>query len=498
MVNNLQSKNSMKRKVFSGLFWAYGERITAQLVSLVVTIVLARLVSPNEYGIISLVTIFITLANVFVTDGFGNALVQKKEADELDFSTVFWFNLFFSFLLLAGIWIIAKPISLFYEMDALKWVMRIMGFRIPVAAVNSIQRAYISRKMEFKKFFFSTSFGTLVSAVVGIGLAYSGFGVWALVVQYLANSTIDTVILLLTTKWHPKAKFSSERLKPLVSFGWRILSVSLMNALYTDLRNIVIGKKYSSSDLAYCNKGQQFPALIAVNINVTITNVIFPVLSKVQDDEERILKLTRKAISVGTYLMAPLLLGLFAVAGLVVNLLLTEKWLPCVPYMRIMCVVYLLQPIQTASIQAMKALGKSEIYLKLELIKKVCGLGILAGSLLLFSSIKAVIMSALIAEIFSTVLNFPANKRLISYGYKEQILDIVKSSLPGIIMCVIMCQISFFLSGIIANLIVLLVVEIVIGGMIYVLLSLLLKDETFQYLMDIVKDVFKEKVKNRQ
>lgn len=495
MVSNLQSRNSMKRKVFSGLFWAFGERIAAQLVSLVVTIVLARIVSPNEYGIISLVTIFITIANVFVTDGFGNALVQKKEADEIDFSTVFWFNLLFSFLLLLGIWGIAEPVSRFYEMDELKWVMRIMGFRIPVAAINSIQRAYISRQMEFKKFFFSTSFGTLVSAIVGIGLAHWGFGVWALVAQYLTNSTIDTVILLLTTKWHPKAKFSSERLKPLVSFGWRILSVSLMNALYTDLRNIVIGKKYSSSDLAYCNKGQQFPALIAVNINVTITNVIFPVLSKVQDDREKILKLTRKAINVGTYLMAPLLLGLFAVAGIVVELLLTEKWLPCVPYMRIMCVVYLLQPIQTASIQAMKALGKSEIYMRLEIVKKICGLGILAVSLLIFSGIKAVIMSALVAEILSTILNFPANKSLISYSYKEQILDISKSSLPGIIMCVIMCQISMCLSGFFSNLIILLIAEIIVGGMIYVLLSILIKDETFRYLLDTIKEVFIEKLR---
>ncbi len=496
MGENLQSDNSIKRKVFSGLFWSYGERITAQVVSLVVTIILARLVSPEEYGIISLVTIFITLANVFVMDGFGNALVQKKDADELDFSTVFWFNFAFSILLIVMIWVVAYPISVFYKMGTLKWVMRIMGLRIPIAAVNSIQRAYISRRMEFKKFFFSTSIGTVISAVVGVGLAYAGFGVWSLVAQYLTNSTIDTIVLLATTKWHPNFKISFERLKPLVSFGWRVLSVSLMNALYTDLRNIIIGKKYSSSDLAYCNKGQQFPALIAVNINITITNVIFPVLSKVQDDSKKILNLTRKAICVGTYLMSPLLLGLYAVSEVVVELLLTDKWLPCVPYMRIMCIVYLLQPIQTASIQAMKALGRSEVYMRLEIIKKVCGIIILLASLIVFFSVKAVIMSALVAEVLSTVINFPANKRLIAYGYRDQILDICKSSILGVLLCGIVNKVSAFLLSYINNLFVLLVVDVLIGGFIYVLLSVIVRDETFKYVLGVVKEIFKDKIKS--
>lgn len=255
-----------KRGIFSGLFWSYGERLSAQIVTLVISIILARLIEPEEYGAIALVMVFITLANVLVTDGFGNALIQKKDVDQTDFSTIFWFSELFAIIIYGILFILSPFIAKYYEMPILCPVMRILGIKIPIASINSIQRAKVSREMDFMKFFFSTLFGTLVSGVVGIVLAYGGYGIWALVFQYLSNSLIETTVLFFTSGWRPRLIFKVNRLKQLVPFGGRILCVSMMTSLYSNIRNLIIGKRYSAADLAYSNKGQSFPSLISVNM----------------------------------------------------------------------------------------------------------------------------------------------------------------------------------------------------------------------------------------
>ena len=409
--------------MLKNFFWSFGERVIAQLVTLIVSIILARILLPAEFGVVSLVMIFITLANVVVSDGFGAALVQKKNSDELDFSTIFWFSEFVSIVLYFLIFTSATLIANYYNMKILTPVLRVMGLRLPLAALNSIQKAKVSKDLAFRKFFFSTIIGTLISGIIGIILAYKGFGVWAIVFQYLTNCFIDSLILFFTCNWKPKLLFSFDRLKPLVSYGGRILGVSLMNSLYSNLRNLVIGKKYSSEELGYSKKAESFPSLISTNINSAVVSVLFPVLTKEQDDKEKILILSRQFISVCTFAMVPLLLGLAAVSSEVVSILLTEKWLPCVPYMQILCVIYLFQPIQQASIQALKAIGESKRFLYLELLKKAFGLIILFSSVFFFDSVFAIVLGALIAELFSVLANFPINKKIFGYGYFQQLLD---------------------------------------------------------------------------
>ena len=224
--------SGLKKNVVSGLIWTYGERISAQLVSLLVSVILARLLLPKDYGVVTLVLVFINIANVFVSEGFGNSLIQKKDADHLDFSSMFWFSLLVSFVLYFIIFIASPFIASYYKMPLLTPVMRVMAIKVPLASVNTIQKAYISRKMAFKKFFFSTIIGTVISAFVGIFLAYRNFGVWALVAQYLTNSAIDTIALSITSGWKPSFELSLARLRPLVSYGWRILAVGLMNSFH--------------------------------------------------------------------------------------------------------------------------------------------------------------------------------------------------------------------------------------------------------------------------
>ena len=485
-----------KGKILKGLFWSYGERITAQVVTLVVSVILARMLSPDEYGIIALVTVFITLANIMVTDGFGNALIQKKDADQVDFSTIFWFSEGLSVIIYVILFFAAPLISAYYDIPILSPVIRVMAIRVPIAAINSIQRAQVSRRMEFKKFFFSTLFGTLVSGVVGVCMAYLGFGVWAIVGQYLTNSTIDTIVLFATSGWRPRVLFDSKRLSPLLSFGGKILCVSMMNSLYSNLRNLIIAKNYSSSDLAYSNKGQTFPSLISVNISSSLTSVIFPVISQIQDDKEKLLVLTRKVIQVGSFLMCPLLIGLAAVGNEFIRLLLTDKWLPSVPYMQIMCLVYLLQPIQQASIQSMKALGESGLYLRLEIYKKIFGLTILLIAVLFGHSVLLIVLSALVVEIVSTVINFPANKRLIHYKYKDQLLDIGIPLLMAGIMWIFIIVLNYSLSNLAISAVVMMIIDIILGATVYMGLAMVMKNDGFIMLIGMLKTIKKEKKKD--
>ncbi|NBH32780.1 lipopolysaccharide biosynthesis protein [Clostridiaceae bacterium] len=476
-----------RNRIFSGLLWSCGERMTAQLVSFLVSIILARMVTPREYGVIALVMIFISIGNIFVTDGFGNALVQKQNADTIDFSSVFLFSLILSVLLYGLLYWISPFIAEFYDLPVLKNVIRIMGIRIILASVNTVQRAYISKKMEFRKFFFSTIIGTIISAITGILMAYKGYGVWALVIQYLTNSLIDTTILSVTSGWKISFKFSFKRLKPLISYGWGIFAVALMNALYSNLRNFVIGKRFSTDDLAYSTKGQQFPGLVAANINNSINAVLFPAVSMVQEDKNKMLSVTRRMIQIETFFVGPLLFGLAAVSPLCIRLLLTEKWLQCVPYLKIMCGVYVLQPIQMASIQAMKAMGYSELYFRLDIIKKAVALIILFIAVFYYNSVFDIVMSALAAEICATIINFPVNKKLIAYGYLEQIRDVLSPLIASAFMYWIVTFVNQKVEWMESD-ILRLGVLVVFGCMAYILICYMMKLDSLFYIFNFIKE----------
>lgn len=476
---------NLGKKILSGLFWTYAERSLAQLISLIVTIILARIVTPDEYGVISISMVFITLADTFATSGFGNALIQKKNCEKIDFSTVFIVNTVFSIVIYIILFCLADPIASFYNMDKLCAILRVMAIRIPIASINSVQQAYVSKTFQFKKFFYATLGGTVFSAVLGIYMACLGYGAWALVAQYLSNVFVDTFVLWVTVKWRPSFEFSLLRMKTLFSFGWKILATNLLINIYSNIQDLIIGKKFSSSDLAYSNKGRQFPSLIASNINTSINKVLFPVLSDKQDNLEYIKAITRKSISIGTFLLAPLLLGIAAIGNTFVELILTSKWLPCVPYLRIMCLVFLLQPIQTSSVQAFKALGRSDVYLKLEIIKKIFGVIILSISVFFCSSVIAIFVGCLITELFSTIINMPFNKKYYNYVYHEQLKDIITSLVLSGIMYFLV--VTFESLNQTLNLYVLFGMEILIGGLFYIFFSIIIKNENMMFILDFFK-----------
>ena len=349
------------------MIWKFAERIGSQLVQTVVSIILARILMPEDYGIISLVTIFITICNVFISSGFGNALIQKKDADEVDFSSVFYASLAISVVLYIILFFGSPLIASFYENEQITLILRVMGLRLPIAAVYSVQQAYTSRKMQYRKFFIATLIGTIVSGAVGICMAYGGMGVWALVAQNMVNVGVNMIVLFFVVEWKPKLLFSFQKLKGLLSYGWKLLVSGLLETGYNELRSLIIGKKYSTTDLAFYDQGKKYPSLIADNINSSMNSVLLSAMSKRQDDREKVKSATRRSIRLSAYLLMPCMIGLACVAEQFVRVLLTDKWLPAVPFIQIMCIVYMFYPIHTANLTAIQAVGRSDLFLILEI-----------------------------------------------------------------------------------------------------------------------------------
>lgn len=469
------------KKVLSNFFWRFFERCGAQGVTFIVSIVLARLLDPDVYGTVALVTVFTTIMQVFVDSGMGNALIQKKEADDLDFSSVFFFNMAVCSLLYLIMFIAAPFIAAFYKMPELTSVVRVLSLILIISGVKNVQQAYVSRNMQFKKFFFSTIGGTIGAAVVGIVMAYLGFGVWALVAQMLFNAAVDTIILWITVKWRPKMMFSFERLKALFSFGWKLLVSSLLDTVYNDLRQLIIGKLYSSNDLAFYNQGKKFPHLIVTNINTSIDSVLLPTMSKAQDDKNAVRSMTRRAIKTSTYIMMPVMIGLAVCAEPLVSLILTDKWLPCVLFLRVFCITYAFYPIHTANLNAIKAMGRSDLFLKLEILKKIIGLT--AILITMWISVEAMAYSLLVTTLLNQIINSWPNKKLLGYSYLEQIKDMLPQIGLSLIMgaAIYLVQLAGFSN------IYTLCIQIPLGIIIYIALSKLLHIESFEYVISMLK-----------
>lgn len=471
--------------VVKGFMWRFAERCGAQLVSFVVSIVLARILSPEDYGTIALVTVFTAILQVFVDSGLGTALIQKKDADDLDFSSVFYFNFIVCLVLYAVMFLAAPYIALFYEDSTLTSVIRVLSLTIVISGVKGIQQAYVSRNMLFKRFFFSTIGGTIFSAFLGIGMACAGFGVWALVAQQISNTAIDTLILWITVKWRPKKVFSWQRLKYLLSFGWKLLVSALLDTGYNNLRNLIIGKLYSPTDLAFYNQGDKFPKVIVTNINASIDSVLLPTMSNVQEDRERVKQMTRRAIKTSTYIMAPLMMGLAFCAEPMVRLVLTDKWLFCVPFLRIFCITYMFWPVHTSNLNAINAMGRSDWFLRLEIVKKIVDMAILLSTM--WFGVMAMAYSLLLGSVLSQIINAWPNRKLLGYGYIEQVRDFA----PGILLAVGMGFCVYFIGFIPLPTIISLIIQIISGAAIYIGASALLKLEEFEYLLEMIKSFFK-------
>ena len=473
-----EKKEASREKVIGSLGWSFAERILAQLVSTVVGIVLARVLSPDDYGIVSVVMIFITVCNVFVTSGFGTAIVQKKEVDKRDFDTAFILSFAMSIVLYGGLFFGAPAIAAFYNMPQLIPVIRVLGVRIVLTSLNNIQQAHIQREMRFKSYFYATIIGTVLSCGVGIAMAFSGYGVWALVAQYLTNTTVGSIVMLFVCKWRPGLGFSAEKAKEIYSFGWKVLCTELVYTTDANVRGLLVGKVFGPADLAYYEQGNKYPSLLVSNVNATIQKVMLPTFSRRQDDLNSLKSALRRSIQIGAFLLCPLLVGLAVVSDNFVNVLLTEKWLPAVPYVCIFCMSYMTRPLESACHQALLAIGRSGLVFWIMLA--INGIGLLATVIAVFvlKSVLWIAIFSLLTTLVSLICFLVATNRLIGYCLKEQISDIF----PTVLISAAMGVAAFLVGCIPGSPLVILVVQILVGAVSYVALACIVKPEPFVYI----------------
>ncbi len=476
---------SVRKQTISGAIWKFCERISGQIISFIVSVILARILLPDDYGLIALVFVFTTLCDKLVVCGFATSLIQKKKADEKDFSSVFYLSLCIAIILYALLFIGAPIIADFYDKfdrAQLISVIRVLGLGLFVMSFNSVQQAYVSKNMLFKRNFYSSLGGIIVSGIVGVIMAYKGYGVWALVAQNLIATLTSTVILLLTVQWCPKLCFSQERLKGLFAYGWKIFLSSIIKMLYNDLRSLVIGKYFTPADLAYYNRGQTLPQLVDTNITGTIDSVLFPAYSKLQDDKSAMIAAMRRAVKTSCYILMPSLALMAAVSTPLVDILLTDKWLPCAPYMQILCFSFMFSPVETENLQSIKAIGRSDIVLKLEIVKRTIGVLLLIISVPF--GLLAIASSMLLGNIIAAIINAFPNKKLIGYSLKDQIKDILPSLLMSALVYLGVITVIAHMS--VKESWIQFSVGVCLGLLLYVLVSFIFKVESFFYMKNIL------------
>lgn len=474
-------------------FWKLLERFGVQGIQFILQIILARLLSPEHYGVLSIMIIFTSLANVFIQTGFNTALIQNKDVTEEDYSSVFWVTLGIAGIMYGLIYLGAPLIGDFYAMPDIVAPLRILALMLFPGAMNSIQLAKVSRELDFKKVFYSNIGGIVVAGVAGIAVAYMGGGLWALVVQNILNTAVACVVMWFTVKWRIRLVCNLRRVTELFRFGWKLLVSALLDTLYQDLSSLVIGKKYDSGTLGYYNRGKQFPQFIINAVNGAVQSVMLPAMSAEQDDREKVKNMMRSSMTMSAYIIFPIMAGLAAVATPLVSLLLTDKWLPCVPYMQVYCFSLAFYPVHSCNLQAINAMGRSDLFLKLEIIKKSYGIVFLAIAVFCFDSPLAIASIELFAFWIGWFVNSFPNKKLISYSYKEQMFDLFPILFMALCMCGLVVMVGKWCQSAGMLTILMMLIQILFGVAVYLLLSFIIKPPPYCAVIKAIEGFLRKK-----
>lgn len=435
--------DNLKSKFVKGAFWAFSERLCNQIAAFVVGIILARLLSPNDYGTIAILSIFTAIAGVLADSGFGNALIQKKDASEEDFNSVFYCSLGLTAAIYGILFLCAPSVAGFYGREELCPILRVISLTLFFYAINSIQNAELNRKLLFHLSFRISLISTIASAVTGISLAYMGFGVWTLVWTTIVSGLVGVVTRWVIIAWRPRLMFSLSALKPLFSFGWKIACVGLINTVFNNIHGLIIGKIYTPADLSFYNRGRSFPELIMVNVDGTLGRVAYPTLAKLQSDRVKMREAMRRMMVVSTYFIFPMMMFFAISSDKIILLLLGEKWLSASPYAAIACFTFALWPFHTINLQGIQAVGRSDVFLKLELIKKMIALIVLVvflrQGILLWCAVVAFVSSPL-----SVIINSWPNRKLFDYTLKMQLKDVFPTMVVSIVAMTPALALNFF------------------------------------------------------
>lgn len=457
-------ENSLKNKTVNGFFWQLAQRVSCQLISFGISVILARLLAPNDYGIVAICSMLLVLIGLLIDGGLGTALIQKKNIDDLDLNTVFYTSTTCSLFVYGVVFITAPLISLLFDSPQITTVIRVLALNMPIGALTCVQNAFIQRQMAFRKYFVSSMYGTIFSGTVGVFMALKGFGVWALVGQSIISSLTNSIVLFIIVEWHPKWMFSWKRFKKLFYFGWRMAVINFLATFSSQLKGYVIGYKYSSSELAYYNRGEGIPGILSNNISGAINTVLFPTLSKLQDNQQAVKYVLARSMRTISFFLMPMLFGLAAISDKLILMVYSEKWASAVPFMQVICFIFCSDILGMANYQAIKAIGKVNVLLKLEFYKRPLMFVILIISM--FISPLAIAIGQLFYSIFAFLINAYPTRKYINYPIHEQLVDVGGSFLSSLTMAIFVYFIGVFDFGAYT-----VFIQIFLGGLLYLLLA---------------------------
>ena len=474
----------LKKATVSSLFWKLFERGGAAFVNLVVQIVMARLLAPEEFGALAIMLVFVNIGNVFVTSGLNTALVQVPDVTDEDRSTVFWMSLTISLVLYAIVFAAAPAVAAFYEMSYLTWPLRGLALLLVINSFNAIQVAAVQRALQFRKIFVATVVSAVVSGATGITCAVLGTGLWALVVQQLTYQFVNCVVLAFQVRWFPRLTFDPGRAKRLFAFGWPLLVSGIMDQGYQSLSDLIIGKQFSSTQLGYVSQGKKYPSAVGSMLDGAIQPVMLSAVAHVQDDVAYVKRLVRRALKTSTFLIVPAMTLFAVVAEPLVLLLLGEKWLVSVPFLQMYCFIYCLLPIHTTNLQALNGMGRSDLFLRLEIIKKCYGIALICIGAFVFRNVYAMVAMHMLSSVISTFVNSWPNRYVIGYRYGEQLRDIAPAF--GLAVVAGAAALPISLAGLPA--IAQIALQAVVFCAAYLLLAKLLHIEELDYLLANIRE----------
>lgn len=432
---------SLKQKTVKGMSWSAVDQVSRMGISFIVGIILARLLSPEEYGLIGILTIFITIFGFICDSGFSNALIRKKDIEDIDYSTVFYVNFVLSFFLAILFFFSAPLIAAFFERPQLVSLTKAMSSIVLINAFTIVQRVRLSKAVDFRTHAIVNCSSSLLSGVIGIAMAYMGYGVWALVAQQISAQTIAAILLWLMNRWMPKLEFSVSSFREMWGFGWKMLVSGLLDTTWKQIYEVVIGKCYSPATLGLYTRANQFCKMFSQNLNNVVQGVTFPVLSEMQDDRERLKSGYQRVIRCTMLPTFVLMLGLAATARPMILTLLGDKWIECVPFIQLICFSSMLYPLNALNLNMLQVQGRSDLFLKLEIIKKIIAVGpIMVG---IFINIYWMIAGSVFTGFISYYLNAYYSGPFLNYSIKDQIRDIMPSFIISLVMAAIVYPLSF-------------------------------------------------------
>ncbi|RXQ93869.1 lipopolysaccharide biosynthesis protein [Ancylomarina salipaludis] len=474
--------DSLKKETIRGVFWSFMEKFGSRIIMLITQIILARLLTPADFGLIGILTIFITLSQVFVDSGFGNALIQKKNTSSVDYSTVFFCNIGVSIVLYVILFFTAPFIATFFNQLELIWLLRFVGLILIFDSWAVVPFAKFRKNIEFKTIAKATLFSNIASAFVGITLAYLNFGVWALAAQMVLIYLFRSMFFWIFSNWRPSLQFSKESFKELFNFGYKLLLSSLLDQIFQNIYLLIIGKLFSAKDLGYYTQAKNFSQVPVSTLYSVVGSVTFPTLSKLQDEPEKLLLALRKTIKLLAFVNFPLMLGLAVVAHPLFYYVLGEKWLLAVPYFQLLCLSGTLYTLHAINLSILQVKGRTDLFLKLELIKK--GIGIVGIAIGLNWGIMGLVWSNVIVSFVAFFINSYYTNKLVHYPLFKQLKDL----LPTLLASLIMVAVMLIVAKIYEMSIVLFLMQIIIGIVSYFTVAYLSKQEALTDGLKIIQE----------